>query len=251
MSMETTDYSYFIERYIGNEMTEDELHWFEKELEGNEKLRDEFTLRKHTDNILDNQDIISLRNKLTEIEQRRESEILINNSTRNIYLKYAAVIAAFILIGGSITMLTPKTRSNDEIISRYYKVYEPSTTQRSGQSVTNSDFAIALEFYKIQDYEKAVISFKKVLQINPRDMQSELLNGVSNFELRKYLEAKKSFSKIIEDNNNLFVETAKWYLAVYYIKTDEKDNAVHQLDLIKSEGGIYSNDAKKILRMLK
>ena len=248
--METTDFSYFIERYNAGEMSEAEVQWFQKELDGNEKLRNEVNLRKRTEKILENQDIISLRKKLSLIEKRRESSVPVKSSKTPGYLKYAAAIAVLVLIG-SITMFSGKKLNSDEIIYRYFKAYEPPTTQRSGQIGTNSDFTLALEYYNTHDYENAAILFNKVLQSNPRDMQSVLLNGVSNFEGKKYPEAKQSFSKIINDNNNLFVETANWYLALCYVKTDDREKAVQQLDLIKKEGGIYRDDAKKILRKLK
>jgi hypothetical protein len=82
-------------------------------------------------------------------------------------------------------------------------------------------------------------------------MQSVLLNGVANFEDQKYPEAKQSFVKVINDNNNLYIETAKWYLALCYVKTNEREKAIQQLEIIKKEGGIYSNDAKKVARELK
>jgi hypothetical protein len=56
---------------------------------------------------------------------------------------------------------------------------------------------------------------------------------------------------VISDNNNLFIETAKWYLALCYVKTDEREKAIQHLEAIKSEGGIYKNDAKKIIRKLR
>jgi hypothetical protein len=67
--METIDFSHFIERYNAGEMSDAEIQWFNKELEGNLKLRDEVILRKRSDDILKNQNIISLRNKLSEIEK--------------------------------------------------------------------------------------------------------------------------------------------------------------------------------------
>ena len=44
--MKTIDFSHFIEKYIAGEMGEDERNWFEKELEGNDNLRNEVDLRK-------------------------------------------------------------------------------------------------------------------------------------------------------------------------------------------------------------
>jgi tetratricopeptide (TPR) repeat protein len=248
--METIDFSHFIERYNAGEMSDAEIQWFNKELEGNLKLRDEVILRKRSDDILKNQNIISLRNKLSEIEKRREANKPVLNSKKPAYTKYAAVIAGLVLIG-SITIFTGKNLNNDEIINRFYKGYEPPAAQRSGHSETNADFILALEFYSTHDYEKAAILFNKVLESDPRDMQSVLLNGVSNFEEKKYPEAKQSFTKVINDDSNLFVETAEWYLALCYLKTDERDKAVKQLNIIKKEGGIYGDDAKMILRKLK
>jgi len=248
--MKTIDFSYFIERYNAGEMSESEKQWFQKELDGNEKLRNEVNLRKRTDDILKNQDIISLRNKLSEIGKRREANIPVSNAKKPVYIKYAAVIGGLVLVG-SITMFLGKNLSGDEIINRYYRAYEPPTSQRSIQSETNADFTLALEFYNAHDYEKAATLFSKVLESNPKDMQSVLLSGVANFEDKNYPEAKQSFVKVINDNNNLFIETAKWYLAFCYVNTDEKEKAKQQLEIIKNEGGIYSNDAKKIIRKLK
>jgi tetratricopeptide (TPR) repeat protein len=248
--MKTIDFSYFIERYNAEEMSDDEKQWFLKELNGNEKLRNEVNLRKRTDDVLMEQNIISLRNKLSEIEKRREAKIPVRNSKNPAYLKYVAVIGGLVLIG-SITMFSEKNHSSEEIMSQYYNVYEPPTTQRSGKSETNADFTLALEFYNTHDYKNAAILFNKVLESNPRDMQSVLLNGVANFEEKKYPEAKQSFVNVITDNNNLFIETAKWYLALCYLKTDEREKAIQQLKIIEKEGGIYRNDAKKIIRKLK
>ena len=293
--MRTFDLSDFIERYNADEMSDSQKVWFEKELEGNQKLQNEVNLRKRTDEILENQNIISLRNKLSVIEKRRvadiqyqrskediqyngseadiqyqskESDIQYQNKETDIqyqsrdagiqyrktkmpaYMKYVAVMAGVLLIG-SFTLFPKKNLSSDEIINHYYKVYEPPTAQRSGQPETNSDFTKALALYNIHDYREAAVLFSKVVEHNPRDMQSELLNGVANFGDKKYVEAKQSYVKVINDNNNLFIETAKWYLALCYVQTKEREKAIQQLETIKKEDGIYSNDAKKIIRRYK
>ena len=69
--MKTIDFSHFIERYIAGEMSEEEKAWFERELLGNESLSAEVELRRKTDIVLKNQDVVSLRNKLSQIDKRR------------------------------------------------------------------------------------------------------------------------------------------------------------------------------------
>jgi len=249
--MKTIDFSYFIERYNAGEMSESEKQWFLKELEGNEKLRNEVNLRKRTDEILKNQNVMSLRNKLSEIENRRkEVRKPVNDSKKTVFIRYAAVFAGLILIG-SIAMFSGKNLNSEKIMKHYYKVYEPPTSQRSARSVSNADFTLALEFYNTHDYEKAAVLFNKVLGNNPNDMQTVLLKGVSDFEEKKYPEAKQSFVKVIDDKDNLYIDQAQWYLALCYLNTYETEKAKQLFKIIVNGDGIYKSDAKKIIRGLK
>jgi TolA-binding protein len=248
--MKNINFSYIIERYNAGEMSDSDKQSFEKKLINDKMLRDEANLRRKTDEILENQNIISLRNKLTSIEKRRESKKHIISTKMPVYLKYAAVILGIILIG-NLSLFRGKNLSGDEIINRYYKVYEPPTTSRSSVTEPNSDFTMALEFYNTHEYGKAAALFSKVVESNPKDMQSEFLSGLSNFEDKKYPEAKQSFANVISENENYFIETAKWYLALCYVKTNEKEKAIQQLEIIKKEGGLYSKDAKNIIKRYK
>jgi tetratricopeptide (TPR) repeat protein len=249
--MKTIDFSYFIERFIAREMSETEKQWFLKELEGNEKLRNEVNLRKHTDEILKNQNVISLRNKLSRIEnQRKEAKQPVKNSKKTTYIKYAAVFTGLILLA-SIALFSGKNLTAEKIMSRYYKVYEPPTSQRSAQSVTDADFSLAIEFYNTHDYERAAALFTKVLENKPNDMQTVLLKGVANFEEKKYPEAKQSFGKVIDNKDNLYIDQAEWYLALCYLNTNETDKAKQLFKSIENENGLYKNDAKKIIRGLR
>lgn len=191
-----------------------------------------------------------LRNKLSEIERIREESSPVKKTKKHVYVTYAAILAGLILIGG-ILFVPGKPISNDEIIDQYYKPYEPPTATRSAMSSTNAVFIEAVEYYNTHDYENAAIQFSKVLESDEHYWESVLMNGVSNFENKKYPEAENSFEKVISNDDNLCVEDAKYYLALCYLKTGEKEKAIKQLELIKSERGIHSSNAKKIIRNLK
>jgi tetratricopeptide (TPR) repeat protein len=248
--MKTIDFSYFIERYNAGEMNEAEKTWFHRELDGNAKLREEVTLRKKTDLALKSYEAILLRNKLTEIEKRRAEKIPVKSQRKHITLRYAALVAGLIILS-SILFFNSRNLSKDEIISRYYKPYEGISTSRSQQYVSNTDYTIALEYYNVHDYRNAALYFSKVLSSDPKYMESIMHYGLSNLEVKNYPEAKKSFIKVIDNNNNLFIEDAQWYLALCYIQTDELKKAADQLTLIKKSESIYRKDAGKILRTMK
>ncbi|MCJ7449565.1 MAG: tetratricopeptide repeat protein [Bacteroidales bacterium] len=253
--MKTIDFSYFIERYNAVEMSEVEKQWFQKELEGNKKLRDEVEFRKKTDLALRNHDIIQLRSKLAEIEKRRATEVPAKSPGKHINMKYAAAIAGLVLLGSIAVFTGSRNLTNDEIFDRYYKSYETTTGTRSEQlqlsDELNIDYSYAIDCYNVHDYKNAAIYFTKVLKITPDDMNTTLLYGVSNFEMKNFPVAKQSFRTVVKDNNNYFIEDAQWYLALCYLKTDEQDQAIEQLNNIKNLKNIYSKDARKILRNLK
>lgn len=248
--MKTIDFSYFIEKYNAGEMDDAEKQWFSKELNNNEKLRKEVDLRKRTDTILKNQDVMNLRNKLNAIEKKRSVFLPVKKPVRLINIKYAAAIAGLVIIGG-IALLTDRQLSSDEIIDRFYKPYEAASSLRSEEYINNQDYKLALEYYNINDYRNAAIYFEKVLKNDPGNMHSTLLDGISNFEIQNYPEAKGSFTKVIDDNNNYYIDHAQWYLALCYIRTDEKLKAIGQLAIIEKSRTIYRKEAKKILRSLR
>jgi hypothetical protein len=81
--MKTIDFSYFIERFIAGEMDEAEKQWFRNEMDGNEKLRKEVEIRRKTEAILKNQDLLNLRIKLNSIEKKRAVEVSVRRQTRH------------------------------------------------------------------------------------------------------------------------------------------------------------------------
>lgn len=247
--MKTIDFSYFIERYLAGEMDEAEKQWFRKELSENKKLRKEVELRRRTDAILKNQDLMSLRNKLIMIEEKREKDVNDKKPGHRMGIKYAAAVAGLIIIV-SIAFLSKKNLSSDEIIEKLYRPYEAATNVRSDKLVLNQDYNLALEYFNVHDYRNAAFYFKRVLEKEPGNMHSVLLNGISNFEIENYPDAKDSFLNVIGNNNNYYIDHAQWYLALCYIKTDEMAKAVEQLTEIQKSNTVYRKSARKILRSL-
>lgn len=248
--MKTIDFSYFIERFNAGEMDNAEKEWFLRELEGNENLRKEVELRKKTDAILRETEVLNLRNKLAAIEKQRAESNLRKSPGKASKLKYAAAIVLLLAAGGAI-LFSGKNYSADEILNKFYTTYETVASSRAYSQSADPDYVMAMDYYKIHDYRKAALYFSKVIEKEPGDMESTLLQGVAHFEIADYPESKRLFTRVIDDNNNLFIEDARWYLALCYLKTGDEAKAAGQLNIIRDSEGIYSLPAKKILRKIK
>lgn len=248
-SMKTVDFSYFSERYLAGEMNEAEKEWFRNELGKNEKLREEITLRQNINSALMNHEVIQLRSKLSAIGKKKAEEEAAKKPRKNRNLTRAAIFTGLILCG-SLALLNTRNMTTEEVFERYYKTYDVTTPLRSLQDAGNSDYSTALEYFNIRDYQNAAYFFSKVLSNDPRHMESVMMTGISKFEEENYPDASVSFTKVIDNKDNLFFEDAQWYLALCYLKTGEKDKAVNSLSVIRQSESIYNRNARKILRQI-
>jgi tetratricopeptide (TPR) repeat protein len=249
MSMKTIDFSYFIERYISGEMKEAEKVWFEKELDSRPSLKAEIDLRKRTDEVLRNQDVLNLRNKLAEIEKQRAAAEPVRRRKSLALIRNAAAI--FIVASlGTILFSGLGSLTTDEIIAKYYSRYETISSTRSASGVTSTDYATAMEYYNVHDYKNAALFFSKAINSDNQYIESTFMHGVSNFEDRNYPVASESFTKVIENNDNLFLEDAELYLAYCYLKTGNSAKAEPLLRKISESSSLHSRVAGRLLKKL-
>jgi len=246
--MKTIDFSYFIERYIAGEMDPSEKKWFEAELDGNHSLQSELALRKKADAALVRHDIIDLRNKLASIERERKEKVVIAGG-KTPRFRFAAVITALVLIG-SLYLVTTGPQSYDSIYKKNFEVYYQLGHSRSAEAKIPG-YNTALELYNRNDFAGSLPFFRDYLKSNPGAMQAELLYGVALMGNNNHKEAKSVLSSIINNSNNLYIDRAQWYRALCYIKTEESEAAVRQLETIINSNSIYREKAKKLVKKLR
>lgn len=249
--MNIEKYTQFIERYLGGEMDSAEESWFRKKIEENEDLHTEIKLWEKVENVLKDQPVLNLRRKLNSIESSRGRKL--SRSMKpgwKIILRYAAV-GALMIIAGSIALFNEYRPDSSEIIKRFYSPYEVSTASRAGLAETSKDYDLAIESYNNCDYRNAAIYLDRVIRDEPGNMHCALLNGVARFETGDYEEAKKSLKLLISDDNNLYIDHARWYLSLCYLKEENFTSAAGLLAVIRDSQSIYRKRAGRILRMLR
>ncbi len=77
------------------------------------------------------------------------------------------------------------------------------------------------------------------------------MSGVSNMELSQYKMASGSFKKVLDHNDNLFIEDAQWYLGFCYLKTENTNKAIDQFTKIAISTSSRKEKARKILKKIK
>jgi TolA-binding protein len=247
--MKTLDYSYFIERYNCGEMDTIEQNWFEKELSGNDSLQNEVKLRKRVDNAMIRHDLIDLRNKLASLEKMRKEKEVAASGRRGVGVKFAAAIAALLIIGGALLIFTGA--SPQKLYQKNFTAYNYSSSTRSGAVNSNTDFTEALQLYLNGDYRNAAARFRSYLEKVPGQMDAHLMYGVSEMENMNFPSAEKSFNIILNQDDNMYTDHASWYLSLCYLKTGDRKNAIRQLEAISASDTKYKAKARKLLKKIR
>jgi tetratricopeptide (TPR) repeat protein len=244
------NYSEFIERYLDGEMGEQELIWFEKELEANSWLQNEVSMRKKIDKAISEKKLMQYRAQLDEVSAAYEKTEK-RAPVRKMPVVAGSVLAS-ILVGVLILLFfTGRQYTNEQLFNKFYQSYDATMSFRSAEDNLNSDLAIAMQKYEEGNFRGALVLFEKILRTDPSRIGLEFYSGMSHFEIKEYENANKSFQKVIDNKFNMYIEQAEWYLGLCYLVTNDIKNAKKQFEKIANSNGFYSAKAKKIARQLK
>lgn len=246
--MKTINVKNTIENYLSGNASDAEKVWLLDEMKKNPELAREISLRKKTDEILGRKDIIDLRTKLAAIEMRKRSGISLRKSAVRT-AKYAAAVAFAALISTAVYLSVRQTSPGD-LYQRYYQPYELPGAVRSMAGTGNSLMDKAIAAYSMKDYKEAIVYLEQLINTEQGNMESVFMHGMANMEESNYPTASISFNKVLENNNNLYLEDAAWYLGLCYMKNGEKEKAVNRFIAIAESKSRYSRQAAKLARRL-
>lgn len=248
--MKTINVNNTIESFLDGTAGKAETAWLNKEMRGNTDLAREVKLRRKTNEIMSNRDIIDLRAKLGVIEMKKRS----SGTVRKAVLKtarYAAAVALLAVMSSALYFILRPQESADELYSANYSRYETPGAVRSAVSSDNTLMENAIASYSAREYEKAIGFLEQVIVIEKDNMESVFMHGMAKMEVSNYPGASGSFSKVIEHNDNLYLEDAAWYLGLCYMMTDNTDKAVKHFDAIAASKSRYNKQAARLARKLK
>ena len=246
-------YEDFIQPFLDGELSREELDWFSKELETNAVLAEDIRLYREVDNAIREQDVMDLRDQLDVIHNSigDPTKEPVRQTRYRKVLSYAAIASLAILISlGVLLKVQHNKLTNDQIFEKHYEPYEVTMIYRDAASDYQALLSKAMDKYDARDYKTAITLFEQVLQKDPGDMASTLYSGISYLETKQYPQAEKKFGIVINQNDNMFIEQAEWYLGFCYLRTNQNLEARNEFKQIADSDGSYSKKARKIMRSI-
>lgn len=243
-------YSDSVERYLSNEMVQDERELFIKDVLTNSELSQELKFSRTIDAALRQDDIIDLRMKLQAAQKEKKiskPEVPVIRLQVKKFWYAAASIILLAAIGSTLFFNMPGGSSSDRLFSEYYSPDNLVNVTRSG----DANIVEAVLKFQEQDYVVASKLFKQILVNDQANYAGWFYYGITCIETESFDQAEEAFNKIITDNQNLYVEHAEWYLGLSYLKNNKIDKARVQLSIVASNGdNIHRNEARQILEKL-
>lgn len=238
-----------VEQYLANEMAPLERAAFKKELRSNQDLAEELKLSQTIDSALMRDDIIELRRKLiAAIDASRavKAEVPVVRMNTRKWWYAAASLVALVAVAATLYLQMPRHITNDSLFSQYYNSENVVDQTRGDQNIVE-----AVIKFQQKDFAAASVLFKSILDKDNSNIAVWFYYGISNIETKNYDNSIKAFTVIINQNDNLYIEHAEWYLGLCYLKNNQKDKAIDQFVVVASNpDNFHRQEAKDILEKL-
>ena len=118
------------------------------------------------------------------------------------------------------------------------------------QDGINALFEEATQAYNAKEYEKTLAIFDNLRSEYSYETDEMLLyEGIIDYHKNNYGKAAEILQQITARNSKIKYE-AHWYLALIYLKNDQKDLAKEQLEIVAKQASTYQKDAKSLLKVL-
>jgi len=242
-----------IEMYLHNELDQNSAASFEEELAINPGLARDVTLHRETEEAVAEKDIINLRASLQRIRQE-------NKETRKVRrgitlpaahrLAWYAAAASVVLVLSIAGVIKNRSYTEKDIYTQYYAPYKGAGTFRSATTGAYLTESQAMTHFKRGEYDRALTLFNRILEENENNPAVNFYSGAIYQDKKMYRRAISSYTKVVEQKDNLLVEQAAWYIALCHLQQDERKKALERFRQIASQGGYYARRAEEIIEKL-
>lgn len=232
-----------LEKYFQGKLTKDENVIFENLLNTDVYFKQAFTFEKDLKDAVKTNDDENFRDFITDVENKVRSK-----DKRKSYTKWMAVAGILLLLGIGYLLRFDTTNNNETLFADYFEPYRNIIypVQRNEQS--QDDKAFPFEVYEYGNYKKAAVLFSEMYAKNKESYNlfyqanALLKTGNAKEALPLLLKHRKTKDKLSEKNT--------WYLALTYLKLDNKENAKKALQDVIDQNSYKVKEAKQLLKAL-
>lgn len=195
-----------------------------------------------------------LQKIIAKSEYKKGKTFLQNLEQRNqkdkTYLLWAACLAVLISLTFGITSFFYKQDTTQTLFAKHFKPYENVIAPISRNKNTQNTQERAFYYYETKQYNNALVTFDSLITTNPKN--KTIYNFYkANIFLQQNTNTEKAI-KILKHNSessNYWKDKNLWFLALAYLKNNNKDLAIKTLEKVNTN--FKKKQRLKLLKTLK
>lgn len=241
----------YIDRYLRGELKGQELEEFFETLKNDPVMANALQIQESIVQGIEYRGNQELKKRLQQISsEARDKKITPASAPNN-----KARVIRYVIIGlaAAITLLIISTfifqkTDTEQLFANYY---QPSQFSITRQIDIEAEIARAENFYNNANYTAAIPVLQGLLRKQPENAAIQLALGNALLNSEAPERAIAEFQNIIERNAPLYIDQAKWYLALTHLKLGNIENCKKLLqELVSDNEADFHTQAVNLLKEL-
>ncbi|MEO1262777.1 MAG: hypothetical protein AAFZ15_28475 [Bacteroidota bacterium] len=237
-----------IEAYLDGTLPASE----QQKLTADPTVQPELRLHRELASAIGETDVLRLENLLMTEGKKHLANLEVPHKKAKLMLffkKYRALAAGLAILLMAAFLLPIFTQQGNDLFSEHFKDYPMYLNTRSANAADNF-LDKAIQCYVARQFECANENFAAFAKSNPDHFGAVFYTGLTALQLEKTTEAIEYLQIVANDGDNFYVEPARWYLALAYLKSNEKLKAELVLNEIVTSNNDFKEKAEALLNDL-
>lgn len=238
-----SDLIYFerVEAYAEGQMKAEDAAQFEKELQENNALKQEYEAYLASQKAMEGLAYDLLRAKMAKLEKKKEAKRFF------IGRRMLSIAAGFLLLIAATSGLlySNLSYSNQSLYADHFEF--PNVSLIRGESDAESAYDNAVQAYQNKDFDTAVN------ELNAISAEESIYNSAQYFLGAVYLESKRPeqaasvFQNLLQKNDKRYDKNVEWNLVLTYLQSGNTQEVNNRIDAILAEPNHpFANQARQL-----
>ncbi len=248
------DNDHTLDRYLRDEMSDQERRTFEEQLSNDDALTNELALQRDAiEGIrLDGSHALKKRLQAVEAELTEPAPVIGDDkkTNRRFLMTWVAIAASLLTVVLLGYLFVPSASSPQELYAAHYQPFPNliNPAQRSTKVEEATVLEQAVRAYDEQQYDQAIALFEQGNALSAPGYT--FYHAASYLALNQPARAIPLLERVVQEKTDLFYEPSLWYLALAHLKANDPEAAKPYLQTLTEREGDYTEEAQELLEEL-
>ncbi len=236
-----------IERYLANDMSDEERRGFEAEVDQDSDLASELERRQTAHKALDFLISEDLRSELKAMEAK-QGKVVTMKTKRTSYIYKMAIAASFLILIAAFFIFSPRGMTGSQAALAYYESPDYSMRGSADQAIELTNGLTALGN---GDFEEAISQLSSITPDAEQYISATYYLAHAYFQDEQYGQAHERFEIVANSGDIRFLESAEWNLVLSCLAQENKTCEQEIEKITSNPGHPYHQNTLMVVDRLK